>query len=198
MQRLLFLLFTVIAAQAAEATKPVVLKAARMFDGKSGAVVAPGLVVVTDGKITGVGASAAIPRDAETIDLGDSTLLPGFMDAHTHLSMMQSDDWKQQTIDGFRKTVAEQALDASENARKTLLAGFTTVRDVGGANYIDIGLRNAIRDGKIVGPRMLVAVHAIGSTGGHCDDAAGFRQGRAGRRRDQWRGRGAAGGAAGY
>ena len=181
MQRLLFLLFTVIAAQAAEATKPVVLKAARMFDGKSGAVVAPGLVVVTDGKITGVGAGAAIPRDAETIDLGDSTLLPGFMDAHTHLSMMQSDDWKQQTIDGFRKTVAEQALDASENARKTLLAGFTTVRDVGGANFIDIGLRNAIRDGKIVGPRMLVAVHAIGSTGGHCDDAAGFRQGLFGR-----------------
>ncbi|MES1262504.1 MAG: amidohydrolase family protein [Acidobacteriota bacterium] len=177
---LLFLL-CMSAAPGAEAPKPIVLKAARMFDGKSNAIVSPGLVVVTDGKITGAGAGASLPRDAETIDLGDATLLPGFMDAHTHLSGMQSDDWKQQTIDSLRKTVAEQALDASENARKTLLAGFTTVRDLGGADFIDVGLRNAARDGKIIGPRRLVATHAIGSTGGHCDDSAGFRHGLFGR-----------------
>jgi imidazolonepropionase-like amidohydrolase len=70
--------------------------------------------------------------------------------------------------------VAERALDAAENARVTLLAGFTTVRDVAGFDYIDVGLRNAIRDGKIVGPRMLVSVHALGSTGGHCDFTSGF------------------------
>jgi imidazolonepropionase-like amidohydrolase len=103
------------------------------------------------------------------------------MDAHTHLSDPYIDDWKQKTIDGLRKNAAERALDSTENLRKTLLAGFTTVRDVGGADYIDVGLRNAVRSGKIVGPRMLVATHAIGSTGGHCDDSAGFRAGLFGR-----------------
>src|SRR5712672_2537585 len=75
--------------------KTYVLKAARMFDGKSNSLSAPGLVVVTGGKIAGVGAQAAIPAGAETIDLGDATLLPGFIDAHTHITMMYSDDWKQ-------------------------------------------------------------------------------------------------------
>ncbi|HSM79242.1 MAG TPA: amidohydrolase family protein, partial [Bryobacteraceae bacterium] len=111
--------------------KVTVLEAARLFDGKSNRVESPGIVVVEDGKITGVGPDARIPAGAETIDLGDATLLPGFIDAHTHLSMMYSDDWKQSFIDGFRKPVPELALDATENLRVTLLAGFTTVRDVG-------------------------------------------------------------------
>ncbi len=168
-------------AGCALAQNPVVLKAARLFDGKAGALVSPGLVVVVDGKITGVGTAAQIPRDAQVIDLGDATLLPGFMDAHTHLTLPYSDDWKGVTLDGLRKPVSEQTLDAVENARKTLMAGFTTVRDVGSHDYIDVGLRNAIRAGKIEGPRMLVAVHAIGSTGGHCDDDSGFRAGIFGR-----------------
>jgi imidazolonepropionase-like amidohydrolase len=170
-----------VAGRAADAPKPMVLRAARMFDGRSGGIVTPGLVVVTDNLISGVGAGAVIPRDAETIDLGNATLLPGFMDAHTHLSGAYSDDWKQQTIDGLRKSLAEQALDATENLRKTLMAGFTTVRDVGAPGYIDVALRNAVRNGKITGPRMLVAGHAIGSTGGHCDDSAGYRDGLFGR-----------------
>src|SRR6267142_491122 len=156
--------------------KTYVLKAARMFDGKSNALSTPGLVVVTGGKIAGVGAQAAIPAGAETIDLGDATLLPGFIDAHTHLTSMYSDDWKQNLIDGLQKTVAERALDASANARVTLMAGFTTVRDV--------GLRNAIRDGVVPGPRMLVTIHALGSTGGHCDHSGGFRPGLFGRETD--------------
>ena len=159
------------------AAKTFVLKAARLFDGKSNALVTPGIVVVTDGKIVGVGANASIPAGAEVIDLGDATLLPGFIDAHTHETMMNSDDWKQRELDLLQKTIAEQALDASANARITLLAGFTTVRDVGSHDYLDVGLRNAIRNGKVPGPRMLVSVHAIGSTGGHCDDSAGFREG---------------------
>ena len=118
-----------------------------------------------------------MPAGARLNDLGDATLLPGFLDAHTHLTLPYSDDWKGATFDGLRKPVSEQTLDAAENARKTLMAGFTTVRDVGSHDYIDVGLRNAIRDGKIEGPRMLVAVHAIGSTGGHCDDDSGFRAG---------------------
>ena len=157
--------------------KIYVLKAARLFDGKSNALVTPGLVVVTDGRIAAVGASANIPAGAEVIDLGDATLLPGFIDAHTHLTMPFSDDFRQAELNRLEKTVAEQALDASANARVTLMAGFTTVRDVGSSDYLDVGLRNAIRNGVVPGPRMLVTVHALGSTGGHCDFQGGYRQG---------------------
>src|SRR5229473_5066406 len=159
------------------ASKMYVLKAARLFDGKSNALVTPGVVVVTDGKIVVAGTSAAIPAGAEMIDLGDATLLPGFIDAHTHLTTMYSEDYKQQRLNTLEKTVAEQALDASVNARVTLMAGVTTVRDVGSSDYLDVGLRNAIRNGKVPGPRMLVTVHALSATGGHCDFSQGFREG---------------------
>ncbi|HEV7968227.1 MAG TPA: amidohydrolase family protein, partial [Candidatus Acidoferrales bacterium] len=159
------------------APKTYVLKAARLFDGKSNAVVSPGLIVVTGGKISGVGASAKIPVDAQVIDFGDATLLPGFIDAHTHLTFPYSDDYKQQRLDSLQKTVAERALDASVNARVTLMAGFTTVRDVGSSDYLDVGLRNGIRSGDVPGPRMLVTVHALGATGGHCDHEDGYREG---------------------
>jgi imidazolonepropionase-like amidohydrolase len=159
------------------ASKTYVLKAARLFDGKSNALVTPGVVVVTDGKIVAAGSSAAVPAGAEVIDLGDATLLPGFIDAHTHLTMMYSEDYKQERLDPLEKTIAERALDASVNARVTLLAGVTTVRDVGSLDYLDVGLRNAIRNGKVPGPRMLVTVHALSATGGHCDFSQGFREG---------------------
>lgn len=163
------------------ASKTYVLKAARMFDGKSDALVKPGLVVVADGKIVTVGAGAAIPPGAEVLDFGDATLLPGFIDAHTHLTSMYSDDYKQSALDQLQKPVAEMALDSSVNARVTLMAGITTVRDVGSGEYLDVGLRNAIRDRVVPGPRMLVTVHALGATGGHCDGEAGFRAGLFGR-----------------
>ena len=156
------------------AADPVVVKAARLFDGKSDRVVSPGIVVVDGNKIVGVGASAKIPAGAQTIDLGDATLLPGFMDAHTHLSDPYHADYRQGELDALKKPVAERALIASEIARITLMAGFTTVRDVGSSDLIDVGLRNAINAGKIPGPRMLVSVHALGATGGHCDPQAGF------------------------
>src|SRR4026207_171337 len=101
----------------------VILKAARLFDGKADRIVSPGVVIVVAGKIQGLGTSAPLPAGVETIDLGDATLLPGFTDAHTHLSSQGSPDWKQDTIDGLRKTIPERALDASAYARKTLLAG---------------------------------------------------------------------------
>jgi imidazolonepropionase-like amidohydrolase len=157
--------------------KTVVLKAARLFDGKSNGLVTPGIVVVTDGKIVATGANVSAPPGAEVIDLGDATLLPGFIDAHTHETMMNSNDWKQRELDGLQKTIAEQTLDAIANVRVTLMAGFTTVRDVGSHDFIDVGMRNAIRNGKVPGPRMIVSGYAIGSTGGHCDDSAGFREG---------------------
>jgi imidazolonepropionase-like amidohydrolase len=108
---------------------------------------------VTDGKIAGVGAGAAIPAGAEVVDFGDATLLPGFIDAHTHLMMMHSDDYKQSELDALQKTIAERALDASANARVTLMAGITTVRDVGSSDYLDVGLRNAIRESPHAGYR---------------------------------------------
>jgi imidazolonepropionase-like amidohydrolase len=165
--------------QEKKASKSYVLKAARMFDGKSDALATPGLVVITDGKIVGVGAGATMPAGAEVIDLGEATLLPGFIDAHTHLTMMYSEDYARAALDGLRKPIPEMALDASVNARTTLLAGFTTVRDVGSRDYLDAGLRNAIERGVVPGPRMLVAVHAIGATGGHCDET-GYREGAIG------------------
>jgi imidazolonepropionase-like amidohydrolase len=159
------------------AGKTIVLKAARLFDGKSNALITPGVVVVTDGKIVSASGGASTPAGAEVIELGDATLLPGFIDAHTHVTMMNSNDWKQNQLDSLQKSIPEMALDASANARITLMSGFTTVRDVGSRDYLDAGLRNAIRNGRVPGPRMLVAVHAIGATGGHCDDSDGFRAG---------------------
>ena len=160
----------------AAAAEPVtVLRAARLYDGKADAVVSPGVVVVSDGKIVAAGSSAQVPAGARVVDLGDATLLPGLMDAHTHLSFESSLDWKQDQLDSLKKPIPEQAIIATEYARRTLLAGFTTVRDVGSSDLIDVGLRNAINAGKVPGPRMLVAVNAIGSRGGHCDPTGGFR-----------------------
>jgi imidazolonepropionase-like amidohydrolase len=178
---LLLVSMTPVQAQTPKAeSKTVVIKAARLFDGKSNALVTPGMVIVTDGKITAAGGNATVPAGAEIIDLGDATLLPGFIDAHTHLTMMNTTDYKQAALDAIQKTVPEQTLDALANAKVTLMAGFTTVRDVGAHDYIDVGLRNAIRNGKVPGPRMLVSVHAIGATGGHCDET-GYRVGAFGK-----------------
>ena len=131
-------------SQEKKPSKAYVLKAARMFDGKSDSLTTPGMVVVQNGKIVGVGASANVPENAEVIDLGDATLLPGFIDAHTHLTMMYREDYTKAMLDSLQKPIPEMALDASVNARVTLMAGFTTVRDVGSSNYLDAGLRNAI------------------------------------------------------
>jgi imidazolonepropionase-like amidohydrolase len=157
--------------------KTYVLKASAMFDGKNDTLITPGLVVVSGDHITAIGANSPIPSGAEVIDLGDATLLPGFIDAHTHLTFPYSDDYNKAQLESLQKTIAERTLDAAVNARVTLLAGFTTVRDVGSADYIDVGLRNAIARGDVPGPRMLVSVRALGATGGHCDEQDGFRQG---------------------
>jgi len=152
-----------------------VVRASRIFDSISGKISTPGLVVVANGKIQSVG--GAVPADAQVIDLGDATLMPGFIDAHTHLTMDYNPDYNGAMLKDLQMTVAERSIRATANARKTLMAGFTTVRDVGSGEFVDVGLRNAINAGVTPGPRMLVAVHALGSTGGHCDDQDSFRYG---------------------
>ncbi|HET8774960.1 MAG TPA: amidohydrolase family protein [Thermoanaerobaculia bacterium] len=153
----------------AQTTQPVVLRAARMFDGTSDAVTSPGIVVVTGNRITAAGASAAVPAGATVIDLGDATLLPGFVDAHTHLSSEMGQSFIADFFTNAFRHPTEQAHYAALYARRTLDAGFTTVRDLGAHDYIDVGLRNAINSGTVAGPRMFVAVHALGATGGHGD-----------------------------
>jgi imidazolonepropionase-like amidohydrolase len=176
------LLPALVAAQGNPGASPplTVLKAARLFDGRSDTVVTNGVVIVEGDRIKAAGSGLAIPAGARVIDLGDATLLPGLIDAHTHMIMESTDNWLQGTMEGLRRTVPETAIRATEYARKTLMAGFTTVRDVGSSEYIDVGLRNAIQDGVVPGPRMLVAVHSLGARGGHCDES-GFPYGRFGK-----------------
>jgi imidazolonepropionase-like amidohydrolase len=172
-----FVLFTAISAFGQ--TNPIVLKAAHIFDGRQ--MHSPGVVVVSGSTILAVGAGAPIPAGARVIDLGDATLSPGFIDAHTHLSYPYGTDYREETLNDLQQTIPEKTLRATENVRKTLMAGITSARDVGSSDFMDVGLRNAIRAGIIPGPRMLVAVNAIGATGGHCDGQAGFRFGLFGR-----------------
>ncbi|PIX59305.1 MAG: amidohydrolase [Lysobacterales bacterium CG_4_10_14_3_um_filter_64_11] len=155
----------------APAEPVTVLKAAHLFDGASGRLSEPGVVVVRGQRIIAVGAGAAIPADSTIIDLGDATLMPGIIDAHTHITYDHVDDWAQGFYEGMLRFPVEQSLHAARNAKVTLQAGVTTVREVGAADFIDIALRNAINDGLTQGPRMLVAGHSIGSSGGHCDNS---------------------------
>ncbi|HEX4421140.1 MAG TPA: amidohydrolase family protein [Kofleriaceae bacterium] len=166
---------TVAAASAHAAPKTTIVKAAHLFDGKSDQIVSPGVVVVQDGKIVAAGARVQEPAGAEVIDLGNATLLPGLMDAHTHLTEESTSDWKKDELDRFKKPIPQFAIEATAYAKRTLWAGFTVVRDLGSSDLLDIGLRNAINEGVVPGPRMLVAVHAISARGGHCDGTAGYR-----------------------
>ena len=173
MRTLLVAAFLLSSSLSAQTT--YVLKAARLFDGKSSTLVQPGIVVVSGNTIQAIG--GGVPAGAQVIDLGDATLLPGFIDAHTHLTMDFNPDYNGQRLLNLTRPIPEMAIRSTTNARKTLMAGFTTVRDVGSENFLDVGLRNAINSGVVPGPRMLVSVHALGATGGHCDDGDGFRFG---------------------
>lgn len=158
-------------SQSAAAAPVFVLKAAHLFDGRSGQLQSPGVLVVQGERIVAVGSNAQIPAGAKVIDLGDATLLPGFIDAHTHVTGDYQANWAQGFYDGMMRFPAEDALHAARNAHDTLMAGVTTVRNVGASDFVDVALRNAIKDEITEGPRMLVSGYAIGSTGGHCDSS---------------------------
>jgi len=166
--------------QSRAADNIIALKAERMFDGKSKTLVPKAVVIVQGDKIIDVGSDLTVPANAQVIDLGDSTLTPGFMDAHTHLTLDYSGDYNVRRLNEVDLNVSEQAIIATTHARATVEAGFTTVRDlgsrfVGSREFVDVALRNSINKGVIVGPRMLVATKGIGATGGHFDPTSGFR-----------------------
>jgi len=164
----------------------IALKAARIFDGKSDRIETGGVVLVEDEEIAACGSDLRIPAGVERIELGDVTLCPGFIDAHTHLTV-GAKSYNEFFIDRFRQHVAEKAYQAAVNARVTLEGGFTTVRDVGclyPGSFIDVSLRNAIAKGQLPGPRMLVAINLIGATGGHSDRDAGLHFHATGRESD--------------
>jgi imidazolonepropionase-like amidohydrolase len=163
-----------------DAPPVIALKAARLFDGKSKALITNGVIIVQGDKIVDAGSNLPVPGGAQVIDLGDATLSPGFMDAHTHLTLDYSGNYNQRRLDELDLNVSEQAIKAVTFARATVEAGFTTVRDLGSRfvssrEFVDIALRNSINKGVIVGPRMLVATKGIGATGGHFDPTSGFR-----------------------
>lgn len=158
----------------------IALKAARLFDGKSKSLVSNGVVIVQGNTITDAGSNITVPSGAQVIDLGDATLSPGFMDAHTHVTFDFTGNFNERRLKTLETNISEITLMAVPNVRATVEAGFTTVRDLGSRfggshDFVDVGLRNAIAKGIIIGPRMLVATYGIGATGGHFDDTSGFR-----------------------
>ena len=156
----------------------VVLRAARLIDGTGAPAIRNAIVIVTNNQITAVGetGSVRVPSGAKVIDLGDVTLLPGFIDAHTHLigRVLGDPEGEMSTVRDFDSF---GAILGVLHARDTLMAGFTSVRNVGASGrFDDMALRKAINEGWTPGPRMETAGHAIGIAGGHCDDN-GFKPG---------------------
>lgn len=149
----------------AQAQETVVLRAARLLDVAAGRIVTNAVIVIEDERIVAVN-PASVPEDAETIDLGDVTLLPGLIDTHVHLTGDLDRDSFNRSI---RQSAPDAALRAARNARRTLLAGFTTVRDIASRDFVDVALMRASDAGLIDAPRILPVGHAIGITGGHCD-----------------------------
>jgi len=151
-------------ALAAEPPKAVAVKAGRLIDVKAGAVVANAVVLIQDGRVKAVGPSVAIPAGATVIDLSGYTVLPGLIDCHTHLVADASDA---DPLSELKSSSAKRAFESVPNARVTLEAGFTTVRDVGSYRaFVDVALRDAIAKGDFPGPRMYVAGPYLTITGG--------------------------------
>jgi imidazolonepropionase-like amidohydrolase len=160
----LFVLITQAVAQ--QSTQRVVIRAGHVLDVKSGKMLSDQAIVIEGDNIVGVGPASATPAaDATTIDLPNATVLPGLIDAHTHLTFNPSFGYE---ILGI--SIPREALIGAHNARVTLEAGFTTVRNVGARGYSDVALRDAINAGDVPGPRMLVSGPALSITGGHCDN----------------------------
>ena len=161
----LILVLLLTALPAAQPAPAVVVRAARWLDVAAGQIRTPAVVVVQGGRIASVGGTA--PAGAETIDLGDVTLLPGLIDAHTHLTYDIEGDWVTRPV---RELPADAALRGARNARRTLEAGFTTVRDVGAPGFADVSLMKAIDAAWSPARASWRPAYALSITGGHCDE----------------------------
>ncbi|MFC3050532.1 Xaa-Pro dipeptidase [Kordiimonas pumila] len=146
----------------------VYITAGALVDVKDGSILKDPAVVVRDNHIVAVGKAGSFeaPEGAEHVDLAGMTLLPGVMDMHVHLS----GDAETPFFESMSFSVPRQTVVAVKNAKRTLMAGFTTVRNLGAAGYSVIGVRDGINAGDIIGPRIFAAGHAVGITGGHCDN----------------------------
>jgi imidazolonepropionase-like amidohydrolase len=160
-------MLTTVRAQQSPPSKVIAVRASRMLDVKSGSDVPNAVVLIQDDKITAAGTSLKIPAGAEVVNLGDATLLPGLIDCHTHLMARMSDEPQGYGLSLLTKSQAFRALEGAADARVTLLAGFTAVRDVEseGSGYADVALRDAINQGLVDGPRMQVATRGIAAVG---------------------------------
>ena len=156
------------ASAQAPAPKRTVIRAGRVLNVRTGELKANQAIVIEGDKIAQIASSSEVKAAAgdTTIDLPDAAVLPGLIDMHTHLTF----DLNSLGYQGLSISTAREALHGARNARRTLEAGFTTVRNVGAKDYADIALRDAINDGDVIGPRMVASGPALGITGGHCDE----------------------------
>ena len=150
----------------AQQSKVVAVKAGRMLDVRTGQFINNAVILIEGERITAVGANITVPAGAEVVDLKNMTVLPGLIDSHTHLTFSPAN-----AASSIRQSIPRQALLGAKNANITLLAGFTTVRNVGAGGYSDIALRDAINAGDVPGPRIVASGPSLGITGGHCDDS---------------------------
>ena len=164
-------LTSAVALSAQVAPKVVAIRAGQLFDGTSGGLRSNVTIVVRGGRIEAVASNLAIPPGAEVVDLSAWTVLPGFIDLHTHLN---GDPSRGFTESQFRQFPGYAAIVGAKNARLTLLAGFTTVQNLGAREFADIAMRDAINNGLIPGPRVFTAGKSLAITGGHCD-RGGYR-----------------------
>ena len=170
MNRILMLL-AVAASVSAQPQPPIVLHAARLLNVENGAITTPGEILIQGDRISAVGSSVAHPAGAQTIDLGDTTLLPGLIDAHVHLFLHPGAE----DLQTVQESVPQRTVLATLAARDDLMAGFTAERDMGteGAGAADTAVRDAINQGLIPGPRLRISGNAISILGGH-EDAIGY------------------------
>jgi imidazolonepropionase-like amidohydrolase len=156
------------AQQDSKSVKRSLVRAGHLLDVKTGKISDAQTIIVVSDSIQSIAPSSSISPQSgdEVIDLGNMTVLPGLIDVHTHLTMNTDFD----PFHEVTSTPAKEAINGVVNARKTLMAGFTSVRNVGAGGFVDVDLRDAVNSGQVAGPHMLVSGPAMGITGGHCDD----------------------------
>jgi len=166
------MLFLMACSSIAAEVKRTAIRAAHLIDVRKGITIDNPVVIIEGNRIVAI--EREVPQDAELIDLGNTTLLPGLFDMHTHLSLGSNVHVK--SPNGLFASPIDMALHAADNARVTLLAGFTSVRECGANDFIDVALKNAIERGTIIGPRITPSGYQISMTGGHGDNV-GFPEG---------------------